>query len=193
MANGHKYLGVNFDNLRKAIYLLYFGTDNGACNSFDSPKYKYIIPMRGAFDNPLLSGEDPAKDTFILFWIEQDKSLTQDDYVIDEDDGYGYDRQKCVADIRLRFVGREAEDWVKALRHLCKRSGVTKIWSGVCNAEKLLYTSPVVPRRVDYFGRSSQIAFDIRFKLYYDEYISTGWKELEGIKFDIKGDVYLDE
>lgn len=193
MANGHKYFGVNFDNLRKALYLLYFGTDNGNCNSFDSPKYKYIIPMRGVFDNPLLSGEDPAKDTFILFWIEQDKSLTQDDYVIDEDTGYGYDRQKCVADIRLRFVGKEAEDWVKALRHLSKRSGVTKIWSGVCNAEKLLYTSPVVPRRVDYFGRSSQIAFDIRFKLYYDECISTGWKELEGIIFDIKGDVYLEE
>ena len=186
MANGHRYYGVNFDNLRKALYLLYFGTGEGACNDFNSPNYKYIIPMQGNFDNPLLSGEDPAKDTFILYWIENDKSLTQDDYVVERETGYGYDRQKCVATIHLRFVGKDAEDWVKALRHLSKRSGVTKIWSNVCNAEKLLYTSPVIPRRVDYFGRTSQIAFDIRFKLYYDESISTGWKPLGGILFNIK-------
>ena len=36
----NKYLGVNFNNLRKAIYLLYFGVDNGACEDFNSPKYK---------------------------------------------------------------------------------------------------------------------------------------------------------
>lgn len=187
-----RYYGVNFDNLRKALHLLYFGHRNGACNDFKSEKYKYIIPMSGAFDNPLLEKEDPAKDTFILFWIEEDKSLTQDDYVVDEETNIGYDRQKCVANILLRFVGKEAEDWVKALRHLAKRSGVTEIWSGVCNAEKLEYTSPVIPRRVNYFGRTSQIAFDIRFKLYYDECIATGWKPLEGVDFTITGELTVE-
>lgn len=185
------YYGVSFNNLRKALHLLYFGHRNGACNDFSTEKYKYIIPMQGSFENPLLEHENPAKDTFILFWIEEDKSLTQDDYVTDE--GEGYDRQKCVARILLRFVGKEAEDWSKAMRHLTKRHGVGGIWSGVCNAEKLEYTSPIIPRRVDYFGRTSQIAFDVRFKLYYDECISTGWKPLEGVDFTFNGELTVEE
>lgn len=187
-----RYLGVNFDNLRKALYLFYFGVDNGKCNDFNSPKYKCIIPMQGSFDNPLLEKENPAKDTFILYWIEQDKSLTRDDYVYNEDRTEGYSRQKCVADILLRFCGKDAEDWAKALRHLAKRSGITEIWSGVCNAEKLEYTSPIIPRRVDYFGRTSQIAFDVRFRLYYDECIDTGWKPLTGVNFTIEGKIQVE-
>lgn len=186
----HSYIGVNFDNIRKALYLLFFGVDGGACNSFDSPKYKYIIPLQGNFDNPL-SKED-AKDTFILFWIEKDESLTQDDYTVDEN-GDSWNRQKCVATIFVRFVGKNAEDWSKSFRHLAKRSGVTEIWSGVCNAEKLEYTSPVRPQRIDYFGKNSQIVFDVRFKLYYDECISTGWKPLTGVDFSIKEEITVED
>ena len=40
MADETRYLGVNFNTLRKALYLLYFGVDGGNCNNFDSPKYK---------------------------------------------------------------------------------------------------------------------------------------------------------
>lgn len=188
MADKSRYFGVNFNNLRKALYLLYFGVDNGACNNFDSPKYKYIIPMQGNFENPL---ELEEKDTYIMYWIERDESLTQDDYV--EVDGEGYNRQKCVASILLRFIGNEAEDWAKSLRHLVKRKGVTMIWSGVCNAEKLVYTSPVVPRKINYSGLNSQIAFDIRFKLYYDECINTGWEPLTGINFTVTGDIQVED
>ncbi len=185
-----RYLGVSFNNLRKALHLLYFGHRNGQCNDFATEKYKYIIPMQGDFDNPLLEQENPAKDTFILFWIEEDKSLTQDDFVVDG--GEGYDRQKCVANILLRFTGKEAEDWAKALRHLTKRHGVGEIWAGVCNAEKLEYTAPIIPRKVYYFGRTAQVAFDIRFKLYYDECISTGWKPLEGVDFTFNGKITVE-
>lgn len=177
-----KYLGVNFNNLRKALYLLYFGVDNGNCNSFDSPKYRYIIPMQGNFDNPMELDEN---DTYMMYWIEEDKSLTEDDYVQDGD--IGYNRQKCVANILVRYIGKEAEDWAKAFRHLCKRNGVTDIWSGVCNAEKLVHTSPIIPRKVNYSGKNSQIAFDVRFKLYYDECIATGWEVLTGIDFKTEG------
>ena len=131
----NKYLGVNFNNLRKAIYLLYFGVDNGACEDFNSPKYKYIIPMQGNFENPV--NDVDANDTYIMYWIDEDTSITQDDYVVDEETNVGYNRQKCVANIMLRFIGKDAEDWARALRHLVKRSNVTQIWSGVCNAEKL--------------------------------------------------------
>lgn len=189
MADRNRYYGVNYNNLRKALYLLYFGVDEGKCNDFSSPKYKYIIPMQGNFDNPL-QGID-ANDTYIQYWIETDKSLTQDDYVID-DDNKGWNRQKCVATILLRFIGKEAEDWSKAFRHLAKRNGVTEIWSGVCNAERLECAFPIVPRRINFAGKNSQVAFDTRVKLYYDEVISTGWKPLTGIKFDIEGEITLE-
>lgn len=188
MADIARYNGVNFNNLRKALYLIYFGIDKGACNSFESPKYKYIIPMQGNFENPLQLNE---KDTFMMFWIERDESLTQDDYVQYGDQGFN--RQKCVASILLRFIGAEAEEWSKAFRHLTKRKGVTEIWSGVCNAEKLEYTSPIVPRKVNYTGKNSQIAFDVRFKLYYDECISTGWQPLTGVDFTFEGNIHVED
>lgn len=191
MADRAGYLGVNFNNLRKALYLLFFGVDDGACNSFDSPKYKYIIPMQGNFDNPLVSEEELNKDTFIQYWISEDRSLTQDDYV-----QYGeeaFNRQKCVATVLVRFIGKEAETWVKVFRHLAKRSKVTPIWSGVCNAEKLEYTMPVIPRRINYFGKNSQIAFDIRFKLYYDEDIATNWQPLKGVNMTVKGEITVEK
>ena len=196
MANEARYLGVNFNNLRKALYLMYFGVDEvkdkkgnvikALSQDFSSPKYKYIIPMQGNFENPL---ELNDKDTFIMYWIERDESLTRDDYV--EDDETGYNRQKCVASILVRFIGKEAETWVKAFRHLAKRNGVTDIWSGVCNAEKLEYTSPVIPRKIIYSGLNSEIAFDVRIKLYYDEVMATGWKPLEGVDFKIEGEVQV--
>lgn len=189
---GSRHYGVSFANLRKALHLIYFGAQDGACNDFTSAKYKYIIPMSGAFDNPLLANEDPTKDTFIMFWVERDSSLTQDDYYID-DNNTGWDRQRCIADVLVRFVGKEAEVWARALRHLTKRKGISAIWSGVCNAEKLEYTSPLIPRRVDYFGRDSQIAFDIRFRLYYDEYIATGWEPLEGVSFKFSGALTVED
>ena len=198
MANKARYIGVSFDNLRKALYLLFFGAGEVKnmsgkvirylCDDFKSPNYKYIIPIQGNFENPL---ELKEKDTYVMFWIERDASLTQDDY--DEDHVKPVNRQKCEASVLLRFIGAEAEDWAKSLRHLTKRSGVTKIWSGVCNAEKLEFTSPVIPRKISYSGLNSQIAFDIRFKLFYDEVISTGWLPLEGINMNFIGDVTVED
>lgn len=187
MADQSIYLGVNYNNLRKALFLIFFGVRNGECNDFTSPKYKYIIPMQGNFENPLNTGD---KDTYIMYWIERDESLTQDDYVKIE--GEGYNRQKCVADILLRFVGANAEDWAKSLRHLTKRSNITEIWTSVCNAEKLFYTSPIIPRRLDYSGKNDNIGFDIRFKLYYDEVIATGWQSLKGIDIKVAGNLSVD-
>ena len=198
------FTGVNFNNLRKALYLMYFGAepvldDKGnvvrfLSDSFSSPKYRYIIPLQGNFDNPLEqeNPEELANNTFIEYWIERDKSLTQDDYTEDEE-GVAVDRQKCVATILLRFIGKEAETWVRVFRHLTKREGIGELFYGVCNAEKLEYTMPITPRRINFFGKNSQIAFDVRFKLYYDECIRTGWQPLEGINLKVKGDVYVED
>lgn len=197
-----EYTGVSFNNLRKALYLLFFGVDpirnikgeiiGALSQDFNSPKYRYIIPLQGNFDNPL-EGRDGelARNTFIEYWIDRDRSLTQDDYTEDEE-GEGVNRQKCVATILLRFIGKEAETWAKSFRHLVKRSGVTDIFYGVCGAEKLVYTMPIVPRKINFTGKNSQIAFDVRFKLYYDECIRTGWQPLEGVDFKVEGHIYVD-
>lgn len=198
MGNTIGFTGVNFNNLRKALYLMFFGAgevkdSNGSVikylsDDFDSPKYKYIIPMQGNFENPLQLNE---KDTYMMYWIERDESLTQDDYTEDSE-GTSVNRQKCVASILVRFVGNDAETWVRTFRHLAKRKDVTKIWYGVCNAEKLFYTSPIIPRKINYTGKNSQVVFDCRFKLYYDECIATGWKPLEGVNFNIQGNLEVD-
>lgn len=198
MGNTIRFTGVNFNNLRKALYLMFFGAgevkdSNGnvikyLCDDFDSPKYKYIIPMQGNFENPLQLNE---KDTYMMYWIERDESLTQDDYTEDSE-GTAVNRQKCVASILVRFVGNDAETWVRTFRHLAKRKDVTKIWYGVCSAEKLFYTSPIIPRKINYTGKNSQVVFDVRFKLYYDECITTGWKPLEGVNFNIQGNLEVD-
>ena len=201
------FSGLNFNTLRKALYLMFFGVDPlkdkngnpvkdkegniiGQCNNFDSPKYRYIIPMQGNFENPLQG--DFEKDTFIQYWISEDRSLTQDDYT-EDDKGFAVDRQKCVATILLRFIGKEADTWVRTFRHLTKRDGVGEIFYGVCGAEKLEYTMPIIPRKINYFGKNSQIAFDVRFKLYYDECIRTGWLPLEGINFKVEGHLYVND
>lgn len=207
MENRARFSGVNFNTLRKALYLMFFGIDPlkddkgnvikdkngniiGQCNNFNSPKYRYIVPMQGNFENPLQG--DYAKDTFIQYWISEDRSLTQDDYTEDSQ-GFAVDRQKCVATILLRFIGKEADTWVRTFRHLTKREGIGEIWYGVCGAEKLEYTMPILPRKINYFGKNSQVAFDVRFKLYYDECIRTGWLPLEGINFKITEHITVDD
>ena len=207
MEDRTRFSGLNFNTLRKALYLMFFGIDPlkdkngnpvkdkegniiGQCNNFDSPKYRYIIPMQGNFENPLQG--DFEKDTFIQYWISEDRSLTQDDYT-EDDKGFAVDRQKCVATILLRFIGKEADTWVRTFRHLTKRDGVGEIFYGVCGAEKLEYTMPIIPRKINYFGKNSQIAFDVRFKLYYDECIRTGWLPLEGINFKVEGHLYVND
>ena len=52
---------------------------------------------------------------------------------------------------------------------------------------------PITPRRINFFGKNSQIAFDVRFKLYYDECIRTGWLPLEGINMKVEGEVYTED
>lgn len=198
MGNTVGFNGVNFNNLRKALYLMFFGAGEKRdvqgnvvgylSDDFNSSKYKYIIPMQGNFENPLQLKEN---DTYIMYWIERDESLTQDDYTEDEN-GNAVNRQKCVASILVRFIGKEAETWVRTFRHLVKRKDMTKLWYGVCNAEKLVYTSPIIPRKINYTGLNSQVAFDVRFKLYYDECISTGWKPLEGVNFNVVSNIKIE-
>lgn len=177
-------IGVNFDSVRKALFQIFFGIDGS--EDADNEKYKYIIPLQGNFENPI---EADSNDTYIQYWIEEDSSLVQDDYTFSEDGLTGYSRQKCVADILVRTVGKEAEGYAKLLRHLCKKEETPEIWYNCCNAEKLIFTAPLQPNKITWAGRNNSIAIDIRFKLYYDELIPTTWEKLERIDFTVHGEL----
>lgn len=206
-----QYGGVNFNNLRKALYIIIFGVgkvigkdakgnDIHECDDFNSDNYKYIIPMSASWENPLNQAD--AKDTYLQFWIEKDEELTQDDFLevpvetTDPNKDYGligYSRQKRVAQIYVRTSGKNAESWSKIFYHLCQRKDVSAIWGGVCNAERLLYTSPCRPITVDYFGKSTSIAFDVRFSLLYDETLQLNWNALNGVHLTVDSTIFTSQ
>lgn len=185
----HEFLGLDYTTLRKALYGIYFGREG--IHDFKSEKYKYIIPMQGNWLNPI--EQDPlSKGTFIQYCIERNESLTQDDYVYDRPDDesiIAYNRQKCVATILLRFTGENAEQYVKVLRHVIKRSDVGEIFAQLCNASKFEHTGAIYAHHISYPGKNTVLSFDIRFKVYYDELLRMDWDILKGVNFNIIGNI----
>lgn len=161
------YEGVTFNNLRKALYYLYFGIDYP-----EEVAYTYIIPMQQNFFTPL---KIQSKDTYIQYFITKDTVLTQD--------GFEYDRNMTykVAECSLRFVGEHAETWAKFFHHLTQRHDVYDIFMGTCQAQKLEYAGDIYPTPVVFSGKNVHIAFDITFKLYYVESIKLDWDTLENV------------
>lgn len=159
------YYGLTFNNLRKALYYLYFGV-----NYSETDAYKYIIPMQQNFFNPI---EDLGNDTYIQFFIERDSKITQDQF--GDNTNYVHKLGTCV----LRFVGVKAEMWAKAFHHLTKRMDTYKIFEGTCQAEQLEAVGDIIPTQVTFNGRNVNIAFDLEFKLWYKESIDLGWLPLE--------------
>src|SRR5690554_637620 len=94
------YLGVNFNNVRKALWLIYYGESIS-----EEDAYKYILPMKQNFFNPV---EELGDDTYIQYFIDRDERITQDQY------GYNTNFLYKMADVSLRFIGKQAEDWAKA-------------------------------------------------------------------------------
>jgi hypothetical protein len=161
------YYGVTFDNLRKALYYLYYGIDYPELDA-----YKYIIPMQQNFFNPI---EDMGMDTYIQYFIEDDDRLTQDQY--GNNTNYVLKKARCT----LRFVGASAELWAKAFHHLSKRKDTYMIFQGVCQASLLEGIGPIKPTMVTFSGKNANIAFDIEFQLEYKESIDLTWLPLENV------------
>jgi hypothetical protein len=158
------YYGLTFNNLRKALYYLYFG------EQYDEKEaYKYILPMQQNFFNPI---ENMGKNTYIQFFITLDSKITQDQY--GERTNYAHKLGVCA----LRFVGENAEEWAKAFHHLTKRRDTYKIFEGTCQAESLEAVGDIHPTQVVFDGKNVNIAFDLEFKLWYKESIDLGWLPL---------------
>jgi hypothetical protein len=124
---------------------------------------KYVVPMQHNFENPIKAC---TGDTFIQYWIDRDDRIAQD---------YNADTFQVVektADVTVRFLGAQAEQWAKALHHIAGRPIVWQILEEACNATILEYIRPIVPVNVDYFGvGNSAIAFETGFTLRYMEYM----------------------
>lgn len=164
-----EYHGVTFNNVRKALAYLYYGAD-----FVEEDVYPYIIPMQQSFFNPIKNMGD---DTYLQYFIMKDSRLTQDQF------GYATNFTYKLADISLRFVGKNAEMWAKAMHHLTKRKDAASIFMGTCCAEKLEAMGDIIPTQVTFNGKNTHIAFDLDFKLYYKEFIDIeSWEALASVE-----------
>jgi len=162
------YSGVTFDNIKKALYYLYFGAEYP-----EDEAYRYIIPMQQNFFNPI---EDMGMNTYIQFFIDEDEKVTQDQY------GYNTNYVFKMAKCSVRFVGENAEMWAKAFHHLTKRRDTYSIFLGTCQAEQLEAVGPIYPTTVTFNGKNVNIAFDVEFRLLYKESIDLTWLPLANVE-----------
>lgn len=182
------FRGVNFETLRVALFSIYFNEEEA--ENLRNENYRYIIPMSNSWESPLRKEEEEdVSGTYIQYWIERDEGINGDSYAYSEDKLHGFSSQQRVATVLLRYVGLHGELWAKILNHLIKRNDVDKKFAYFCNAKKLLYTLPITPTRVQFFGHNTSIAFDVRIKLHYNELIGLNWKPLEKINLIPKGTI----
>lgn len=194
------FLGVNYNNLRKSLYYIFFGSKQGNADDFENnEKYKYIIPMRGNFENPM-ENVDFAKDTYCMYWIARDETKTSgrlsERYFVEdgtEKDNEFHHITPCIAHIVLRFIGKDAESWSRVFRHSYQRKDIMRIFAGVCNAQEMEWISDITMQKVNYSGKNDEIAFDISLRLMYNEELEVNYDILEGIDFIVKGNIKQEE
>jgi hypothetical protein len=151
--------------LRLALLALYWWKPGMEGDEWMRENARYVVPMQHNWANPIEAG---TGDTYIQYWIDRDDRLVQD-----QDTG----TEEMVlkeADITIRFVGEQAEQWARAMHHLAERNSVAGIFMDFCNAELLEYVGPIVPMSVDYFKTkvgNAAIAFDISLRVKYWEYM----------------------
>jgi hypothetical protein len=157
-----QYQGLTFETLRTALTAV-FWYDPEAMDGSWIENSRYVIPQQHNWPNPV---EGDGKDTFIQYWIDSDDRIAED-YNEGE-----YEAVQKVADVSLRFIGAQAEQWAKAFHHLARRRLAGEILHDFCNAGMLEYVRPIVPMNIEYFKTgNSVIAFDTGFTLHYVEYM----------------------
>jgi hypothetical protein len=157
------YLGLTFGTLRTAITAIYWYNPNEVADGSWIDNAKYVVPQQHNWPNVIDVSE---KDTYIQYWIDSDDRIASD-YNEDE-----FEAVQKVADISLRFIGAQAEQWAKAFHHLAQRGQVGEILHDFCNGGMLDYVRPIVPMNIDYFKTgNSVIAYDTGFTLHYVEYM----------------------
>lgn len=158
------YKGVTFNNVRKALYYIFYSAEYSELDA-----YKYILPMQQNFFNPI---EELGEDTYLQYFIDEDDRITQDSF------DYTTNFTNKLAIVSLRFIGKNAEDWAKSFHHLSKRADFARIIAGTCNGSYMEYVTAIKPTQVNFFGKNTNIAFDLTFGIAYKEEIVIDWKPL---------------
>ena len=156
------YQGLNFMTLRLALTALFWWRPGMEGDEW-LKNTRYVLPMQHNWDNPIVA---ESGDTFIQYWINRDDRIVQDGQV----------KTEAVvlkeADVAVRFIGVQAEQWAKSLHHLSERKSVAQVFQDFCNAQVLEYVGPIIPIPIDYFKTkvgNAAIAFDVSFQVQYWE------------------------
>jgi hypothetical protein len=159
-----RYQGLTFETLRMALTAIYWWDPKAPADGAWAENRKYVVPMQHNWRNPI-SAE--TNDTYIQYWIDSDDRLTQDYH-----SGAQTEETMKAAEITLRFMGVQAEQWAKAFHHMTQRPRVAEIFRDFCNGATLEYISPIRPMNVDYFrSGNTTIGYDVSFSLQYVEYM----------------------
>jgi hypothetical protein len=159
-----RYQGLTFETLRLALTAIYWWDPAAPEDGAWAENRRYVVPMQHNWFNPI---DAEANDTFIQYWIDSDERLTQDYYDADQTESV-----LKLAEISLRFMGVQAEQWAKAFHHFAQRPRVTEILRDFCNGSALEYIGPIRPVNVDYFkSGNTTIGHDVSFSLQYVEYM----------------------
>ena len=163
--NKHTYQGLNFTTLRLALLAIFWWKPGMTEEEWAVKNARYVLPQQHNWENPIEAG---SNDTYIQYWIDQD------DRVIEDRNTGNEETVLKEADVSVRFLGEQAEQWAKAMHHLAEREAVAEVFLDFCNAELFEYVGPIVPMNVDYFKTkvgNAAIAFDLSMRLRYWEYM----------------------
>ena len=166
--------GVNFESVRIFLYHVFYGrvADAALDEARYNEKKKYILPMKPDQENPI---DEESNNTYIQYFIKRDEKITHD--VVD---GSSNSTLK-LAQILIRFVGEEAEQWAKSMHHLTKRKDFAFNVEQDLLGRELPKIGDIVPTNINFFGTMTSIAFDVILHIQYVEFCNMEWEPLEKV------------
>lgn len=162
-----EHSGLTFDRFRKALTWIFFGNDEW---KEDSPLFreamKKVIPMQYNImlptGNPMVESMYDSDSDIIQFWITSDDRITHN---MIRQDLSSVDR---VANITVRFLGKNSEMFAKTMGHMHGRTKANAIISLYTNGGLLDYIGPIVPQNIPLFKTGDNfIAYSVEIMIRY--------------------------
>jgi len=169
-----EFAGATFENVRQFLYHVFYGRQATAeaDEAMYNEKKKFILPLRSDYENPSIFDES---DTYIQYFIMRDKRLSNDSTQYNENEVLKQ------AQILVRFVGKEAENWARRFHHAYQRQDVQANFMSDCNGLLLPYIGDLIPKQVHFFGTVTSIGFDIMLHASYTEVLNFDFEPLESV------------
>lgn len=173
---GTDFEGVSYETVRIALrHIIYgVGETEEEEKALEEKWNPFIVPMIHNYFNPLQG--DIQSSTFVEYWIEEDRRLTQDEQAYN-----AVATRVKVATILLRFIGKDGENAAKLMHMLASRNDACNILFTECNATLLEYVSPIFCKHIDYYGKNGAIAWEMRLMLQYQEIFHLDQQPLKAV------------